>query len=220
MRRQRFTMVLLMLACCSVLLATKNAQGGLCKGATGGGGELIPFLWRAKTMGSDVQISVFAAQRRCRWESPPPQKLKSVRLTPAPGFAEFCAARAPDESTIRIRSLDSATPILRAQRPATIEAVIENAGPTAVNVAPKLLLPAGVRAVREPPAVVRIGSGDEATLAWTITADSPLRGDLTLQVQAGSDLAATRSLAVQILEPVAVHTLPYIPPPEAVKTPI
>ena len=70
------------------------------------------------------------------------------------------------------------------------------------------------------PAAVRIGSGDEATLAWTITADSPIRGELTLQVHAEPGRTATRSLAVQILEPVAVRTLPYIPPPEPVKTPI
>jgi Glycosyltransferase WbsX len=132
----------------------------------------------------------------------------------------LAANGAGGEPTIRIRSLDSATPVLRAQRPATIEAVIENAGSTAVEMAPKLLLPAGVRAVREPPAAVRIGSGDEATLAWTITADGSTQGELTLQVHAGTVLAATRSLAVQILEPVAMRALPYLPEPEPIQLPL
>lgn len=124
------------------------------------------------------------------------------------------------EPAIRIRSLDSATPVLRAQRPAIIEAVIENAGPADVEFALELRLPAGVRAVCEPPAAMRLGAGDEATLAWTITADGSRQGELTLRVRTGTALAATRSLAVQILEPLAARALPYLPPPEPVKTPI
>src|SRR5690349_6499554 len=61
--------------------------------------------------------------------------------------AETASVKPPGHAEFRIRSFLPEKPISRAQRPAVISAVIENAGTNAIKVTAQLVLPPGVRSI-------------------------------------------------------------------------
>jgi len=122
---------------------------------------------------------------------------------------------------IRVRSFLPDQPVSRARRPASIVAVIENSGDTAVDVQPGLVLPQGVSLVRtDAGGALQIEGGAERTIRWQIRADDSMRSELRLEVTQDGVTAATASLAMQFLPPVKVRKLPYIPKPQPVRTPV
>lgn len=125
--------------------------------------------------------------------------------------AEAPANRAPQ---VVARRFLPEKPLSRARRSTPLTAVIENAGDTAVEVQPRLMLPQGVRLLRaEAGATVRIESADERKVSWDIEADEALSCELRLEVRVDGILATTASLAIQFLPRVPLQKLPYIPEP-------
>jgi hypothetical protein len=129
------------------------------------------------------------------------------------------AGEPPEPARLRVRSFLPVKPLSRAQRPAGIEATIENVGDGFVQATPRLVLPDGLRIVK-PPATesLRIGSADTAKVRWEILAERAGRYELLLQVGPGKAAADTASLRMRLLPPVAARKLAYIPEPKPVKT--
>ena len=136
--------------------------------------------------------------------------------------AEAQAAETPavGESPIVVRSFLPAQPLSRARRPAPLAAVIENAGDTAVDVRPRLVLPKGVSLLRaEADATVRIEGADHRKLTWDIAADEAVSGELRLEVAVGDAVVAHATLVMQFLPPVPLQKPPYIPDPVPARKP-
>jgi len=119
---------------------------------------------------------------------------------------------------IRVRSFLPVEPLSRAQRPAGLEAVIENAGDGPVEVTARLVLPDGVRTLSPQATTVSIDAAYETKVSWEIEANEPGRLELLLEVDLRDATVATASLPMLFLPAVAMEKPPYIPPPKPVQT--
>jgi len=139
----------------------------------------------------------------------------------ANAFAGDADAKPAGRAGIRIVSFLPEKPVSRAQRPATITAVAENAAETAVALQPRLVLPKGIRLVSaDAPATVRIEGGEQARLSWVVEAGAAAAFELRLQLGREGVTVAEASLPMRFLAPVEVCKPPYIPEPQPVRTPI
>jgi len=134
------------------------------------------------------------------------------------GAAQTPGGAAPGEG-IAVRSLLPVKPLSRAQRPAGVAAVVENAGETAVRVEAELVLPAGVSLVSgHPVAPLAIDDVDSAEARWDVTADTAGTYDLAVRVRRDGTEVASAKLAMEFIAPLEMRKLAYIPDPEPVKT--
>lgn len=119
----------------------------------------------------------------------------------------------------RVRSLLPVKPLSRAQRPAGIEAVIENNTEKDVRVSPTLRLPEGVRLLNpDANSTVLLESSDHRTFSWTVEAEKPGPCTLNLEVMVDGAIVVKASLPMEFLPPVAERKLEAIPAPEPVQT--
>lgn len=129
------------------------------------------------------------------------------------------ASAAEAQTSIRVRSFLPVKPLSRAQRPAGIEAVIENSGGNDVTIHPKIVLPEGVRLVGpDTNASVVIEAADFRKIAWEIEAQNASPCTLTLQLDQDGATVTTTTLSMDFIPPVAIRKPDYIPEPEPVQT--
>jgi hypothetical protein len=129
------------------------------------------------------------------------------------------AAKPAETPEIRIRSFLPEQPLARAQRPASLAALVENTGPAAVDVRTRLVLPAGVKISGPHPATaVRIDARATWRIVCQIEADQAAQHELRLEVDGPGGAAATAPLTMLFLPPVEARKLPYLPEPQPVAT--
>jgi hypothetical protein len=131
------------------------------------------------------------------------------------------AGTAGTQSAIQVRSFLPVKPLSRAQRPAGVEAVIENTGEAAATINPKLILPEGVSLVRpDANTNIIIEAADQQKIAWEVQAQDAQSYELRLEVDLGGTTVTTASLRMGFLAPVETRKLPYIPEPKPAQTTI
>jgi hypothetical protein len=126
---------------------------------------------------------------------------------------------AAEPESLRVSRFLPDQPLSRAQRPAPIQAVLENMGSAAVEAQASLVVPPGVRLVSQDAAqAVRLDDGETRRLVWNVEADQAGAYRLCLQVTVGTQLVASESLAMDFLPALEVRQLPYIPEPVPART--
>jgi hypothetical protein len=126
---------------------------------------------------------------------------------------------AAEPESLRVSRFLPDKPLSRAQRPAPIQAVLENLGSAAVEAQASLVVPPGVRLVSQDAAqAVRLEDGETKRLAWTVEADQAGAFPLRLQVAVGNKIVASESLAMDFLPALEARRLPYIPEPVPART--
>jgi len=127
----------------------------------------------------------------------------------------------PAQEGVRICSFRLEPAVCRANRPATVGAIIKNNGETAATVKPKLVLPGDVKIVKTGVTDdMQISGHGEVELVWSIRADNANDCELSLEIAEKDKLIARSSLSLRFLPPREVRKLSYIPDPVPVKTPI
>ncbi len=135
------------------------------------------------------------------------------------GITVFVMGISSANADVIIRTFAPNTPIPRAQRPTTITAVIDNTGDKALSVEASLVLPPGLRITGPNPTIpLSLEDSAHATASWDILADAPATYELTIHVRVANELAASASLTLNVLPPVEIRKLPYIPEPVPVQT--
>jgi len=119
---------------------------------------------------------------------------------------------------IQVRSFLPEKPISRAHRPATMAAVLANAGDAPAEVQAQLVVPKGVKTTGKNRTVLRLEGKEEKKLTWEVEADEPTQCELRLEVSMGGKIVASALLPLQFLAPVEARKLPYIPDPAPVQT--
>ncbi len=139
----------------------------------------------------------------------------NIILTLAFVFATVADIHAADtNATIRLRSFLCETPLGRAHRPATLSAVIENAGDATAKVTAQLVLPTGIKTLGgSTNTVARIEAAGEKRLTWKIEAAEAATCELKLQLCVAGSTVTNASVAMQFLPEMKARKLPYIPEP-------
>jgi len=137
-------------------------------------------------------------------------------------FATVIETRATGtNANIRLCSFVCETPLGRAHRPATVSAVIENAGDTAAKVTARLVLPTSIKTLGDSTnTVARIEAAGEKRLTWKIEAARATSCELKLQLSIGDSTVTNASLAMQFLPEMKARKSSYIPEPTPVQTKI
>ena|GEM_PF-2710762 len=121
------------------------------------------------------------------------------------------------EKTIAIRenSFQTDWPLIRAQRPFKIKAVIENEGNTPFQC--RLIVPEDVT-VSEKADVSTDKDGFASILTWNAVCRSPGQLEMSLELTAQDRVIQKTTISQKVLPPRTMERLDYIPEPEPVKT--
>jgi hypothetical protein len=146
----------------------------------------------------------------------------SIIFTLAFVFTTAADIHAADTNvTIRLRSFVCETPLGRAHRPATVSAVIENAGDAAAKVTARLVLPTGIKTTSgSTNTAIRLEAAGEKRLTWKIEAAEATTCDLKLQLCVADSTVTNASIAMRFLPAMKARKLPYIPEPQPARTQI
>lgn len=137
------------------------------------------------------------------------------------GMGQSPTDAASPAAGVSIRNFQPVQPISRAGRPAAIRAVIVNTTESAVQIAPELTLPEGVRLLTPESRVpVAIDGMDDREIVWVIEAREAMSGEFRLEIDGAGGACAPATLAMSFLPPFKAQKLPYIPDPVPVKTDI
>jgi hypothetical protein len=139
--------------------------------------------------------------------------LVSMVCTTAAWSGETCA------SSVRVLSFLPGEPLCRAQRTASVVAVLENTTDAPLGAEATLVLPDGVRGSELGKTVVS-GDSERVELRWEIVAIEAKAYTLRLDVAIKDAATVTADLSITFLPAMAQRKLDYIPEPEAVKTDI
>ena len=130
-------------------------------------------------------------------------------------------ALAADQADLRVSRFLPEQPISRAHRPAQVGVWLENAGPTALDVSARLVLPPGLRLLGPAEApILRVEEGGDRKVVWRIEAAEPGRYLLHLEVRTVLDKLASATLLMDFLPALEARKLPYIPEPVPARTKI
>jgi len=119
------------------------------------------------------------------------------------------------EITIRENSFQTTQPILRAERPFTMNAVIENTGQQSYQC--RLIGPDGCvfsEEKKEP----ADSHGYATAYSWKGVCAKPEQAEFTLQILAGGEVIDSQTISQIVMPPRKIEKLPYIPDPKPVKT--
>lgn len=122
---------------------------------------------------------------------------------------------------ISISRFEPDRPIFRAQRVVGVSLVVENTGDTPVSAEVSLVLQEGVHLKDAPSAQsLTLDARSKREVTWSVEFDVPGTFALAAAVRAGNAGGPTATLTLNVLPPVEVQKLPYIPDPVPVKTEI
>ncbi|MBN2448832.1 MAG: glycoside hydrolase family 99-like domain-containing protein, partial [Lentisphaeria bacterium] len=121
---------------------------------------------------------------------------------------------------LHLRSVASERAVLRVGRREKLLACVLNLGGEARGVHAELVLPEGVTCPdgRERTVPILTPSGHDL-IAWTLEADRPLTGEVSVRVSVPGGSPAQASCAVRFLPPVAMERTGYVPEPVPAVTP-
>lgn len=140
------------------------------------------------------------------------------------------------EAQVVVRRFEPEANVMRAGRPETVVAVLENTTEAELAVSARVKAPDGVSAAPEAGGPASVPAGGQATLRWTVQAGAACGGMLALEVDAAGQVAAKAEIRVCFLAARADARPPargqaleqrprkpgltdgYIPAPEPVRT--
>ena len=120
---------------------------------------------------------------------------------------------------LEITRFEADSVILRARRQVTVRAALRNSGAPATGVRADLTAPNGVTIDGLPERTLdALWHEEETELAWTITAERPLTGELRLTASAAGTAPASAALPVRFGPRVELAPADYVPEPRPVRT--
>jgi hypothetical protein len=122
-------------------------------------------------------------------------------------------------SPVRVVSFQPGTPLVRAQRPVTLTAVVENSGDTPREVTPTLQLPAGVRLLSAASVTtLALDPHGQKSVSWSVEADGMTQANFLVELHENDQVVAQDNLDLEFLQPVPQQKLADIPDPQPVHT--
>ena len=144
--------------------------------------------------------------------------LATLTLAALLALAASTSAAAAEAGAVRVRTFTAEKPLYRAQQVATLVAVVENAGPADLEVAPKMTAPEGVRIGKTVAEPAKLPKGGQVRWTWEVEADRAVHADFALEVRSGDNVVAKAALAMEFLPAIEPVRSSYIPEPQPVKT--
>ncbi len=124
------------------------------------------------------------------------------------------------QAQVVVRSLLCDKPLTRVGRSAVVTAVIANAGEAAASLEVALQAPEGMRLAAKDarPRALRLDGREERELRWKIEADTPVYGELRLEIRVRHGQLVEASVPMRFLPAIEPRERSYIPEPEPVRT--
>ena len=121
---------------------------------------------------------------------------------------------AAEDTAIRQNSFQTDKPLLRAERPFKLFAVVENEAGTPFQC--RLTVPEGT--TRSDEKIESNPTGFETKYTWDLVCAKPGQIEFTLELIIDGKAVQTETIMQAVLPPMPIRKLDYIPPPEPVKT--
>ncbi len=130
-------------------------------------------------------------------------------------FLVLCSGLSAAEGVaIRQNSFQTDKPLLRAERPFKLFAVIENEAKTPFQC--RLIVPKETTVSDE--TIESDSSGFETKYSWNLVCRKPGQTEFTLELVADGKTIEASTISQAVLPPLPIERLDYIPPPQPVKT--